>query len=1204
MDPLRSYLGRLLQEEITPVIMVLSTPLVEDACQKNGLNFIELLLPFSVFNKINVPVRTASDQPYRLQMFKLRLAYASDIHLQNYEAAEEHLKKVVLDASQKTLDDLISEPPQLENLLKNSESDLCPSWIETFNKELIRTLSFSEHETFDHPVACLLVVSSKDEQPINRFVDILNTNQLPSLLSDGVMDPKVLKHYLLLHDNQDGSPEKITSILAEMRNTYGSNCKLLCINSAQSANGNGKDIQWMPYGSHVLHNDDIACFLSTDDINAVRDFMLDLSSNYVIPHVEQKIRILNQQIRVLADYAFMLRDYELALSNYRLLSTDYKLDKAWKRYAGVQKIGSSSQRNASRCGLWWAEMLKARGQFKDAANIYFRISNEEPSLLAAVMLEQASYCYFLSSPPMLRKYGFHLVLAGNRYYMSDQRHHAIRAYRNALFVYKQNGWSYISDHVHYNVGRWYSFIGILDVAVKHMLEVLACSHQSLATQNMFLNDFFHIVQSMGKKFEVYKLRLPVINMASLKVLYEDFRTYASPSDVHVSESLWQSLEEELVPSASTGRSNWLDSQIKSSSKRNDESPVCVAGESVVVDLEFINPLQVSISVSEISLICELLAKSKEPDTGSASHTAPEEDSELKDSPSCRDSNSDGSSFTLSKLDVVLGGGETKRMQLEVSPKIEGLLKISGVRWTLSDIVVGYQYFEFDSKNKEKKGRRARRSLSHNLSFIVIKGLPKLDACIQHLPKKVFAGDLRLLLLELHNQSEFSVKNIKMKISHPRYLIPGNMEDLEMDFPECLEKQKSSRSKETPANVMLKFKNLLFSFPDDSTIQGGTNFTWPLWFHAGLCGRISLYISIYYEVASCSSDMKYRILRMHHDLEVLPSLDVSFQISPCASSLEEYFVRMDILNRTKSETFSLNQLSCVGNLWEILALPESLSIHPVQTLLAGQALSCFFKLKDCRKVINTEGELTWQGSDLLMISHGCKEAMTDVSRSPLAEFHQHERFHQGKSAKGDSSIVDFILISKMQGNGHVFEPGMQPNTSSRCPLSWQMNGPRMINHDFSSSFCEANFHLRIHSCSDAAVIIRLTTYDTLPEKNQSSDGVKLSDSAENEGGWHDISLVNDMKVLSSVHGNRPKKSSVDTLSPFVWCAMSSTKLKLEPLCTTEISLKICLFAAGTYDLSNYELHWEVKPLEEGIVGVTSSGTAHGHPFYLTVLHAPR
>ena len=34
----------------------------------------------------------------------------------------------------------------------------------------------------------------------------------------------------------------------------------------------------------------------------------------------------------------MLHDYELALSNYRLLSSDYKIDKAWKRYVGVQEM--------------------------------------------------------------------------------------------------------------------------------------------------------------------------------------------------------------------------------------------------------------------------------------------------------------------------------------------------------------------------------------------------------------------------------------------------------------------------------------------------------------------------------------------------------------------------------------------------------------------------------------------------------------------------------------------------------------------------------------------------------------------------------------------------------------------------------------------------------------------------------------------------
>jgi hypothetical protein len=144
----------------------------------------------------------------------------------------------------------------------------------------------------------------------------------------------------------------------------------------------------------------------------------------------------------------MLRDYELALSNYRLISTDYKLDKAWKRYAGIQemmgltffmldqsrkeaeycmenafntylKIGSLGQQNATRCGLWWVEMLKTRDQYKEAAVVYFRICSEEP-LHSAVFLEQASYCYLLSKPPMLRKFGFHLVLSGDQYKKCDQ----------------------------------------------------------------------------------------------------------------------------------------------------------------------------------------------------------------------------------------------------------------------------------------------------------------------------------------------------------------------------------------------------------------------------------------------------------------------------------------------------------------------------------------------------------------------------------------------------------------------------------------------------------------------------------------------------------------------------------------------------------------------------------------------------------------
>lgn len=42
---------------------------------------------------------------------------------------------------------------------------------------------------------------------------------------------------------------------------------------------------------------------------------------------------------------------------------------------------------------------------------------------------------------------------------------------------------------------------------------------------------FLIIQQTGKTFEVSKLQLPEINISSLKVIFEDQRTYASPTAV-------------------------------------------------------------------------------------------------------------------------------------------------------------------------------------------------------------------------------------------------------------------------------------------------------------------------------------------------------------------------------------------------------------------------------------------------------------------------------------------------------------------------------------------------------------------------------------------------------------------------------------------------------------------------------------------------
>ena len=78
--------------------------------------------------------------------------------------------------------------------------------------------------------------------------------------------------------------------------------------------------------------------------------------------------------------------------------------------------------------------------------------------------------------------------------------------------------------------------------------------------------------------------------------------------------------------------------------------------------------------------------------------------------------------------------------------------------------------------------------------------------------------------------------------------------------------------------------------------------------------------------------------------MLPSLDVSFQISPCPSKLQEYLVRLNIVNQTRLESFKLHQLSAVGKEWELSLFQPIDTIFPTGVLMAGQALSCFFKLK--------------------------------------------------------------------------------------------------------------------------------------------------------------------------------------------------------------------------------------------------------------------
>lgn len=1217
-----------------PVLFVLSTPAVQKTCEKNGLTLEAILRPHASLRGINVPLRTAGDQPYRLQDFRLRVFSVAEVGQPPVEAAEEHLTGVVTKFSDTALSELHGDPYDIQALLAMAKSESSSSWFQQYVNEFMRMLRFSDHETVDHPVACLLVASSEDKDPLACFQELYAEKNLPSLLRTGIMDPNIHKHYVLLHDLHTGPVESTDPKFSLLRGAYGlANCHVLAINSLQIPNLQREDIwsQFMetPIGSNKLNElqkkeEDakvhLGQYLSDADSLQVAEFMKELVVQRIIPHMEQKVRehnhqvvairkgIRNQlknfwfrkgkdeetplggytykstesQIRVLADYSLMLKDYELALSNYRLLASDYRADKAWKHFAGAQEMigiclflldqsrreteqcmesaysyyqrgGPISMRYATRTALWLVGIYKAREQFREAAATLMRASLEESNLRAGLLLEQAAYCFLLAEPMMLRKYGFHMVLAGNRYNLSAQRKHAIRAYTYVSGVYEGKGWNYISDHCNFTLGRLSAFLGSYNEAMKFFMRLLACSHQSATMQATFLREFLYVLQSVeaADGQGPLDLGLPEVNVERVHVLFEDHRTWASASSKVLPEQLWRSLEEGLVPpTIAVAVPNWLDAP--SHLRSNNEiqtSNTCVAGEDIVVDIEFKNPLNIAIEVTGVRLICEFLENTAENLSQDRKEGEP--------------------LFHVEEASCSLPPSERVVMQLKAKPLVEGKFRVVGMEWTInSESRHARGRKDFAIKGiKRRPGKPRAITREHHpphlqLNFNVLAVMPRLNLQLHGLPSRTLQGEVHRLTLELSNSSPVKLKNIKLKSSHKGMILVGKPGDLDMELPSYLEGSASSdvsaEGKTVPEESELAQLGDVVEFPKNIVLEGGRTLLWPLWLHAREPGTVRFNMVFYYEPEGTNTSMKYRTLRTTHAVQVETSLQVGVHVSPSPSLLGRYIMRVDVTNQHSADSFWLRQVSCAGATWQMAPLSPapldlsvsgeksggedsafmSASVAPPQLLPPGQASSLFFQLQAEPMSATTTGKKNqgeeW-GKNIRLGSPGSPgEAVIDVSSGPLRLFHLLERRLQAtafRAANQDRKVlvgnseetglrggpntsgVDVVLVWESTSGGassdaqkdEVVTSSTRIGSHHIChnrivnwsPLQWVMQGPACVHHNFiQHPVCEFSLSLSLQNCSTFVTSVNVKTIDPgqpslIRDTNNASNSIELA-----------------------------------------------------------------------------------------------------------------
>ncbi|KAJ2346388.1 hypothetical protein GGF43_004996, partial [Coemansia sp. RSA 2618] len=255
----------------------------------------------------------------------------------------------------------------------------------------------SEHESFMHPVACVLVASGSEEDPVGALRGLQSHAAVQRVQTQGFSGANVLFYYVLVHDGRDtGVLQTIDHKFDQVRRAFGQNSSLLKINSntdlieADTSDRSKISSIWsnslattQPLAAHA--GAAYGGMLSMRDVAALRDVVKQVMVRGVVPHMQYLIRVLSDQtagqrrgitgrlfsagrryfgaaakasgtltgvdgdvyfrydspeaqMRKLADYAFMLKDFRFAQSVYQVARRDFQAEKAWKCYAGAQEM--------------------------------------------------------------------------------------------------------------------------------------------------------------------------------------------------------------------------------------------------------------------------------------------------------------------------------------------------------------------------------------------------------------------------------------------------------------------------------------------------------------------------------------------------------------------------------------------------------------------------------------------------------------------------------------------------------------------------------------------------------------------------------------------------------------------------------------------------------------------------------------------------
>ncbi|KAI1272962.1 ER-golgi trafficking TRAPP I complex 85 kDa subunit-domain-containing protein [Xylaria sp. FL0933] len=177
-------------------------------------------------------------------------------------------------------------------------------------RRLLSGLPLTPHETFAHPVACVMAISSRNQTPIDTLRHLYTESSTGDKRLPSWVDGEFLRYYVLVHDEEKDDITRSMSLFDQMKRNLGLHCHLLRIRGTRSLVTDDDSIplprcEWMSAAEELVdlrgseeHDgyEDPTKYIFESDATAIRSFVREMMTQSIIPTMERHVSVWNDQV--------------------------------------------------------------------------------------------------------------------------------------------------------------------------------------------------------------------------------------------------------------------------------------------------------------------------------------------------------------------------------------------------------------------------------------------------------------------------------------------------------------------------------------------------------------------------------------------------------------------------------------------------------------------------------------------------------------------------------------------------------------------------------------------------------------------------------------------------------------------------------------------------------------------------------------------